>query len=53
MLDQQVPVLGLHVTFSSLASPLEPLTEITWSGLEAETKAAWDHSNMQAAYPAR
>ena len=52
MLDQQVPVLGLHVTFSSLASSLEPLPEITWSGLEAETKAACDHSIMHAAYPA-
>jgi hypothetical protein len=38
--DEQVPVLCLHVTFSSLASPLEPHPEITWSGLEAETRAA-------------
>jgi hypothetical protein len=40
MSDQQVPVLCLHVIISSLASPLEPHPEITWSGLEAETKAA-------------
>jgi hypothetical protein len=40
MLDQQVPVLCLHVNFSSLASPLEPQPEITWSGTEAETKSA-------------
>jgi hypothetical protein len=50
MLDQQVPVLGLHVTFSSLDSPLEPHPEITWSGLAAETKASWEHNDIQAAY---
>jgi hypothetical protein len=49
MLDQQVPVLGLHVTLSSLARPREPHPEITGSGLEAETKAACDHSDIQAA----
>ena len=49
MLVQQVPVLGLHVTFSSLAIPLEPQPENTWSGLEAETEAAYDHSDIQAA----
>jgi hypothetical protein len=40
MSDQQVPVPCLRVTFSSLASPLEPHPDIMWSGLEAETKAA-------------
>jgi hypothetical protein len=40
MSDQQVPVLCLHVNFSSLANPLEPHPEITWAGTEAETKAA-------------
>ena len=49
MLDQQVPVLGLQVTFSSIASPLEPHPEITWSGLEAENKAACEHSDIQVA----
>jgi hypothetical protein len=52
MLDQQVPVLGLHVTFSSLARALGSHPEITWSGLEAETNAACDHSDIQAAYSA-
>jgi hypothetical protein len=52
MLDQQVPVLDLHVAFSSLASPLEPHREITWSGLEAETKASCDHRDNQEAYSA-
>jgi hypothetical protein len=37
--DQQVSVLCLHGTFSSLASPLEPHLEMTWWGIEAETKA--------------
>jgi hypothetical protein len=49
MLHQQVPVLVLHVNLSTLARPREPHPEITWSGLEAETKAACDHSDIQLA----
>jgi hypothetical protein len=40
MSDQQVPVLCLHVTISSLPSPVEPHPEIMWSGLETKSNAA-------------